>query len=597
MRRLLNTLMILLVVLLAGLSSLVLLINPNDFRHYLQQAAARSGYQLTLTGTLRWHVWPQLSILTGSMSLRAPGASQSLINAENMRLDVQLLPLLSHRLQIKQVLLSNAVIQLNDDSQPQRPPDAPRIPTDNSPSANTPGFTIARLQIINSILVLQRRNDTPVTVRDINLSLTQTPQHQGELTFSGSINRNQQSLALSLVARLDASHYPQQWQAHINKLTYQLQGADLPQQGISGQGSITLQWQETEQKLLFSQLHLTANNSQMDGQGSVSWQVQPSWQLALHFTQLDLDNLLSAQNSEGQPLPNSLPLNQPAPVIARLPGDRYHALRNFNARLALQASQLHWRGLTFADVQAQLQNQSGLLTITQLQGNIAGGQLALPGSLDARGKQPLFHFQPAIRRVPIAALLQAFGYPSPFNGALTLNGTFSGATLSAPAFRQHWQGQAQIGLQDLRLAGLNIPQLVNQALVSSNNQPFPATNDNATQLTDFSANLRLNKGVLTLNPLAGQAAQFNLSGTATVDLLHQQSDARLNIQLTSLPVNDDNLIALLKNTPIPLRIYGAWDQLNYSFPLSELLQDNLRGQARQRLEQWLQQQRSKETTD
>lgn len=597
MRRLLNTLMILLVVLLAGLSSLVLLINPNDFRHYLQQAAARSGYQLTLTGTLRWHVWPQLSILTGSMSLRAPGASQPLINAENMRLDVQLLPLLSHRLQIKQVLLSNAVIQLNDDSQPQRPPDAPRIPTDNSPSANTPGFTIARLQIINSILVLQRRNDTPVTVRDINLSLTQTPQHQGELTFSGSINRNQQSLALSLVARLDASHYPQQWQAHINKLTYQLQGADLPQQGISGQGSITLQWQETEQKLLFSQLHLTANNSQMDGQGSVSWQVQPSWQLALHFTQLDLDNLLSAQNSEGQPLPNSLPLNQPAPVIARLPGDRYHALRNFNARLALQASQLHWRGLTFADVQAQLQNQSGLLTITQLQGNIAGGQLALPGSLDARGKQPLFHFQPAIRRVPIAALLQAFGYPSPFNGALTLNGTFSGATLSAPAFRQHWQGQAQIGLQDLRLAGLNIPQLVNQALVSSNNQPFPATNDNATQLTDFSANLRLNKGVLTLNPLAGQAAQFNLSGTATVDLLHQQSDARLNIRLTSLPVDNDNLTALLKNTPIPLRIYGAWDQLNYSFPLSELLQDNLRGQARQRLEQWLQQQRSKETTD
>lgn len=61
MRRFLTTLMILLVVLVAGLSALVLLVNPNDFRDYMvKQVAARSGYQLQLDGPLRWHVWPQL---------------------------------------------------------------------------------------------------------------------------------------------------------------------------------------------------------------------------------------------------------------------------------------------------------------------------------------------------------------------------------------------------------------------------------------------------------------------------------------------------------------------------------------------------------
>ena len=70
MRRFLTTLMILLVVLVAGLSALVLLVNPNDFRDYMvKQVAARSGYQLQLDGPLRWHVWPQLSILSGRMSL------------------------------------------------------------------------------------------------------------------------------------------------------------------------------------------------------------------------------------------------------------------------------------------------------------------------------------------------------------------------------------------------------------------------------------------------------------------------------------------------------------------------------------------------
>ena len=59
MRRFLTTLMILLVVLVAGLSALVLLVNPNDFRDYMvKQVAARSGYQLQLDGPLRWHVYP-----------------------------------------------------------------------------------------------------------------------------------------------------------------------------------------------------------------------------------------------------------------------------------------------------------------------------------------------------------------------------------------------------------------------------------------------------------------------------------------------------------------------------------------------------------
>ncbi len=90
MRRFLTTLMILLVVLVAGLSALVLLVNPNDFRDYMvKQVAARSGYQLQLDGPLRWHVWPQLSILSGEC-LTAQGASQPLVRADNMRLDVAL---------------------------------------------------------------------------------------------------------------------------------------------------------------------------------------------------------------------------------------------------------------------------------------------------------------------------------------------------------------------------------------------------------------------------------------------------------------------------------------------------------------------------
>ncbi|STW80540.1 AsmA protein [Klebsiella michiganensis] len=47
MRRILTTLMILLAVVVAGLTALVLLVNPNDFRAYMvKEVADRSGYQL-----------------------------------------------------------------------------------------------------------------------------------------------------------------------------------------------------------------------------------------------------------------------------------------------------------------------------------------------------------------------------------------------------------------------------------------------------------------------------------------------------------------------------------------------------------------------
>lgn len=77
MRRFLTTLMILLVVLVAGFSALVLLVNPNDFRAYMvQQVAARSEYQLQLDGPLRWHVWPQLRAndANGARRQRTAGA-------------------------------------------------------------------------------------------------------------------------------------------------------------------------------------------------------------------------------------------------------------------------------------------------------------------------------------------------------------------------------------------------------------------------------------------------------------------------------------------------------------------------------------------
>ncbi|EEZ4381569.1 outer membrane assembly protein AsmA [Escherichia whittamii] len=597
MRRFLTTLMILLVVLVAGLSALVLLVNPNDFRDYMvKQVAARSGYQLQLDGPLRWHVWPQLSILSGRMILTANGASQPLVRADNMRLDVALWPLLSHQLSVKQVMLKGAVIQLTPETEAVRSEDAPIAPKDNTlpDDAEDRGwsFDIASLRVSDSVLVFQHENDEQVTVRDIRLQMEQDPQHRGSFEFSGRVNRDQRDLTLALKGTVDASDYPHDLTADIQQIDWQLQGADLPKQGIQGHGQFKAQWQEAQKRLVFEQINLTANDSNLTGQAQVALLEKPEWLLRLQFAQLNLDNLLpmneamTTQNGVAQQGQNQPTL--PRPVISsRIDEPAYQGLKGFAADILLQANNVRWRGMDFTDVTAQMTNRSGLLEIIQLQGKLNDGVVSLPGTLDATASHPRIVFHPRLENVEIGTILNAFNYPISLTGKMSLAGDFSGADIDANAFRHTWQGQAHVEMADTRMEGMNFQQMIQQAVERNGGDVKVAENfDNVTRLDSFTTDLTLKDGVVTLNDMQGQSPVLALSGTGTLNLAEQTCDTQFDIRVIGGWNGESKLIDFLKETPVPLRVYGNWQQLNYSLQVDQLLRKHLQDEAKRRLNDW-----------
>lgn len=595
MRRLLTTLMILLVVLVAGLSALVLLVNPNDFRAYMvRQVESRSGYQLNLDGPLRWHVWPQLSILSGRMSLKAPGASQPLVSADNMRLDVALIPLLSHQLQVRQVMLKGAVIQLTPQTEERRPKDAPVEPSAPiSPPDEERGwsFDIAKLKIADSVLVFQHDGDEQITVRNINLQMEQNDKKQAHIELSSRINRDQRDLNLSLVADLDAGNYPQELSANISKLDYQLQGADLPAKGIAGSGTFVARWLEPQHRLELNQLQLTANDSDLQGNASVVLEEKPQWVFDLHATKLNLDGLVAANavtNSKvAQQAQQQATL--PRPVIASgIDDSSYQNLRGFSAQVKIAAASVRWRGLDFTDVQSAIDNQYGLLTVSELAGKFGKGSMSFPGQLDARQKESTLTFQPKISDIEIGPILTAFDYPIALSGLLSMEGNFSGDTLNAEAFRHTWQGDANITMLNTTMQGMNFQQLVQQAVTRSNGDvQGQQTYDNITTLDSFSAQASLNNGELALDKMEGKSSVLSLTGKGTLDLIKQQCDTLFNVTVLGGWKGDSKLIDVLKTTPIPLRVYGPWQKLNYSLQVDQVLRKQLQGEAKRRLSDWL----------
>ncbi|MCS4264605.1 MULTISPECIES: outer membrane assembly protein AsmA [Serratia] len=591
MRRLLTTLVILLVVLVAGMSALVLLVNPNDFRAYMvTKVEQKSGYHLTLDGDLRWHIWPQLSILAGRMTLTAPGAKAPVVSADNMRLDVKLLPLLSHQLFVKQVMLKNAVIRLTPDSEEQNQPDAPIAPAGHAEeSVDTPWkFDIDNLRVVDSLLIWQRANNEQINVRDINLTLQQNAKRQAQMELSSRVNRNQRDLTFNLAADIDLQQYPRRIAANVTQFSYQLEGADILAGGIKGDGSTKVVYQQTPQQLALSQLSLGVNDSTFSGGVSIQFGEIPAYTLNLTSAAVNFDAFSGWQSSSSQV--SQVQNVTSSPVIASQmddPQQNLEVLREFNAQLNLSVDQLTYRGMNISHLSTQAENRQGLLTLHSFSGQVAGGDFALPGTLDARGRRPVISVQPMVKQVELGSILKAFEMPQVMTGKFSMQGDLTGDRLTSQSFERRWQGTAQLAMQDAQLHGLNIQQLIQQA-VARNDSSVRGQDDyqRYTEVKQLSAKASLNQGTVKITELGADSPLLKLSGNGTVDMPGKQCDMQLNVRVTSGWKGRDDLIEQLQKTPIPLRVYGPWNQLNYQLQVDQILRKTLQNRAKDALNKW-----------
>ncbi|MFP1925124.1 outer membrane assembly protein AsmA [Lonsdalea quercina] len=589
MKRLFTALVILLVVLAAGMSALVVLINPNDFRGYMtRQVAARSGYQLTLDGDLRWHVWPQLSILSGGMSLSAPGAQAPIVSAENMRLDVKLWPLLSHRLEVKQVMLKGAVLRLTPESQPKKTNQPIAPPGVSEPDIGSGWrFDIGRIEVADSLLILQQQNGEQLNLRDINLRMTRGGPNEAQVTLSTRINRDQRDLSLSGSSVLDMREFPQRVSARIDRLDYQLQGAGLPASGITGSGSMQAAYQRQPEKITVSQFALSANQSQLSGTAAFTSGGVPDYTLDLRSGQLDLDTLLGLAKGEGDAVSAE---KAPAvkPVISNdIPLQQsYNGLRNFTSHIALQADALIFRGVKMNQFNLRGVNQRGKVTIAELSGRVGEGRFSLPGTLDIDAS-PAINTQPELENIELSDLMRVLTLPETLTGTFTMQGKFSGDSLTVSAMLSQWQGNAALQASRLRLYGLNIPRMIQQTVErNSNGVRGQSGDEHFTEMEQITGQARLNAGKLRIFNLDGRSSILAVGGEGMLDLPAQRCDINLNVQVIDGWQGDDRVVQLLKNARIPFRLYGPFNNLNYQLPIDQMLRKRLQDELKQQINDW-----------
>ncbi len=115
MKKLLLLLAGLIVVVIIAVTALVVLVNPNQFKPLIvKQAKQQTGLDLVIDGDIGWQFFPSLGFSLGKTELKNPTgfSAPNLFKVDAVGIDVSVLPLLSHHLEIGNITLDGAEFYL-----------------------------------------------------------------------------------------------------------------------------------------------------------------------------------------------------------------------------------------------------------------------------------------------------------------------------------------------------------------------------------------------------------------------------------------------------------------------------------------------------
>ncbi|SQI39134.1 putative assembly protein [Leminorella richardii] len=524
-----------------------------------------------------------------------------------MRLDVELMPLLSHQLVVKNVTLKGGSIQLLPQTQPQGASSAPIAPPDATQGKGIPengdssakwALELNKVNVSDSILVWQRRENDTVTVRDMNLVLVRTDERTAKVNTSARINRDQRELGFSLEGGLDFTRFPQSLSVNVSKLDYQLQGAGLLPGGVKGEATFEAVYQRAPESVQVSPLSLTVNDSLITADVSATLGDIPHYTLNAKSERLDLDTLL-LNPSKGSVEASAQSIETPRPVTSSANGlsDTLDLafLKDFNATLALTADDLTYRKIPMRNAVIKATNQQGVMTIESASAKAFSGNFSVSGVVDATKAQPTVAIKPQIERIQLGELLKTMDYPQTMTGQLTMQGSFNSVGSELTSLEKGWRGSAHLAVDGARLHGLNIQQLIQQAVTRNNRDVKGMDNyERYTEVQRLVVDTVLNQGQVRVTRMNGASELLTVAGTGVLNLPMQSCDMNLNIRVTKGWGGKSELVNILQNTTVPLRIYGPWSKLNYQLHTDQILRDKLKEQLGQALDKWIDKNKNKQ---
>ncbi|NUU34706.1 AsmA family protein [Pseudomonas sp. C2B4] len=196
----------------------------------------------------------------------------------------------------------------------------------------------------------------------------------------------------------------------------------------------------------------------------------------------------------------------------------------------LTFGQLTLEKLPIHNAALKASGQGGLLTLTNLRGDLYEGNFEAKGTLDVRQQAPVLNMQTQISRVPVEKILESQGKTPPVQGLVTLNSTLTGSGNSQKALIETLNGNASFVINNGVLLNANLEQQLCKGIATLNRKSLsgePRGKD--TPFQELKGNLNFRNGVASNPDLKVRIPGMTVNGDGDVDLRVLGMDYRVGI--------------------------------------------------------------------
>ncbi|XBQ16073.1 MAG: AsmA family protein [Oceanicaulis sp.] len=258
----------------------------------------------------------------------------------------------------------------------------------------------------------------------------------------------------------------------------------------------------------------------------------------------------------------------------------FSPLRTIDADLDIAAARFKARDIEARDIDIDLTLQNGRLTADMSRFSLYEGAGRVLARLDASRDTPSFALDARIDALDALPFLEAAAGFDRLRGigAVNLDLTANGA--SPAAIMQSLSGEGAFSFADGALVGVNLAQVIRtvQQAVETGSLPSGFADSAETDFTALTGTVAIRNGVAQNPDLSMLSPLLRVQGQGAVNLAEQRIDYRLTPRAVSSITGQGGDLNL-QGLAVPVRLQGGFNDVSVSIDFEQVARDLLRARA------------------
>lgn len=574
LRFLLIAIVVLVLLVVAAAYIVPRMIDDNTLRELAQKAVKeQTGGDLRIDGPLRLSILPKTNLGLHDVSLLMPDESEPVFSARKAAISADLLPLiLSRKLSVGGIELDglNLVLKSGTDAKPvvstdgmndkqleafyARQREAKQAAAKEA--AEQAGQALALPVLLNAGKFLL--TDSRIRYVD-EIAKTTTDVHIDELRAT-QLNAQGKAFPLSLTMSLNPENAQERTDlttdgqisldmstrvADLKDLRIKVKSATLAEVDVTINGTYDV-------VQAIADVALAVDSVGVKGGGTVRYAANESPQIdaRLKFNKLNPALIVVAGPEAGA--------SEQAPTTGSdaIPFD---TLRSLDNRVSIEIDNAEFDTLTVSQMKLKARAVEGVIKISELKGEVYGGQLDASGELNARLSTAKMALKGALHGLDIEQAVTAQSIDLAVSGKANLDFNVTSAGKTFTQLRTHLDGPVSFKAPGVDVKDVAVEKMFCQAVALINKETLSASFSDNTVLNTVSADLQFAKGKANLEPLVIAADNLGMRGTGYLDLTSLQFRADLRAALSTKLKENDNACRInkrMENIEWPVRCKG-----------------------------------------